>query len=180
MPNPDFFSLCTEALAHQAAAASRVLYESDIHSASLSNFKDALRGDRRLLLLPPNTLLTTPLSNLLVQGGLVKSKSRFSCFRLCLESDTQAQVKWICLRSKVVCKSTEPRSLTLDVCCGQKISSMVRSRWCAKGMSILCWGWINGNRLSTYVFLSYGSYHYIANKTPNRCCIYFIMRQIVE
>ncbi|KAB5592581.1 Tyrosine-tRNA ligase [Ceratobasidium theobromae] len=65
-----------ETLAQQAATASRVLYESDIHSASLSSFKDALRGDRRLMLLPPGKLLTTPLSNFLVEGGLVKSKGQ--------------------------------------------------------------------------------------------------------
>ncbi|CAE6430079.1 unnamed protein product [Rhizoctonia solani] len=65
-----------EILAHQAAAASRALYESDIHSASLSTFKDALKGDRRLMVLPSNKLLTTPIANLLVEGGLLKSKGQ--------------------------------------------------------------------------------------------------------
>ncbi|CAE6452717.1 unnamed protein product [Rhizoctonia solani] len=65
-----------ETLAHQAATASRVLYEADTHSASLSSFKDALRGDKRLLILPSSKLFTTPLSNLLVEGGLVKSKGQ--------------------------------------------------------------------------------------------------------
>ncbi|KAG8690909.1 tyrosyl-tRNA synthetase [Ceratobasidium sp. 423] len=65
-----------ETSAHQAATASRVLYESDIHSASLSSFKDALKGDRRLMILSSSKLLTTPLSNLLVEGGLVKSKGQ--------------------------------------------------------------------------------------------------------
>ncbi|KAJ1304642.1 hypothetical protein OPQ81_005783 [Rhizoctonia solani] len=65
-----------ENLAHQAATASRVLYESDIHSASLSSFKDALKGDRRLLILASSELLTTSLSSLLVRGGLVKSKGQ--------------------------------------------------------------------------------------------------------
>ncbi|KDN49838.1 hypothetical protein RSAG8_01901, partial [Rhizoctonia solani AG-8 WAC10335] len=65
-----------ETSAHQAAAASRVLYESDIHSASLSSFKDSLKGDRRLMILPSSKLLTTPLANLLVEAGLVKSKGQ--------------------------------------------------------------------------------------------------------
>ncbi|KAF8739981.1 tRNA synthetases class I (W and Y), partial [Rhizoctonia solani] len=65
-----------ESLAHQAAAASRVLYESDIHSTSLSSFRNALKGDRRLVILPSNKLLTTPMVNLLVEGGLVKSKNQ--------------------------------------------------------------------------------------------------------
>ncbi|EUC64179.1 tyrosine-tRNA ligase [Rhizoctonia solani AG-3 Rhs1AP] len=65
-----------ENMAHQAAAASRVLYESNIHSASLASFKDSLRGDRRLMILPSSKLLTTPLGSLLVEGGLVKSKGQ--------------------------------------------------------------------------------------------------------
>ncbi|CEL60841.1 tyrosyl-tRNA synthetase [Rhizoctonia solani AG-1 IB] len=65
-----------ETLAHQAQAASRVLYESDIQSASLSIFEDALKGDRRLMVLPSNKILTTPIANILVEGGLVKSKGQ--------------------------------------------------------------------------------------------------------
>ncbi|KAF8608605.1 tyrosine-tRNA ligase [Ceratobasidium sp. AG-I] len=65
-----------EPLAHQAAGAARVLYESELSSASLSMFSDALRGDRRLMLLPETEILGTPLSTILVRGGLVNSKAQ--------------------------------------------------------------------------------------------------------
>ncbi|QRV79224.1 tryptophanyl-tRNA synthetase [Ceratobasidium sp. AG-Ba] len=58
-----------EPLAQQAASASRVLYESDLSSASLATFSDALKGDRRLLLISRTEFLETPLSALLLKAG---------------------------------------------------------------------------------------------------------------
>ncbi|KAG8698256.1 tyrosyl-tRNA synthetase [Ceratobasidium sp. 395] len=66
----------TEPLAGRAASASRVLYESDLSSASLATFSDSLKGDRRLMLLSRAEFLETPFSTLLVRGGLVGSKGQ--------------------------------------------------------------------------------------------------------
>ncbi|KAG9123869.1 tyrosyl-tRNA synthetase [Ceratobasidium sp. 392] len=63
-------------LAHQAASASRVLYESDLSSALFATFSKALRGDRRLMLLSRAEFLETPFSTILVKGGLVGSKGQ--------------------------------------------------------------------------------------------------------
>ncbi|KAG8708352.1 tyrosyl-tRNA synthetase [Ceratobasidium sp. 394] len=65
-----------EPLAHQATSASQVLYESDLSSASLAMFSDALKGDRRLMLLSRAEFLETPFSTLLARGGLVGSKGQ--------------------------------------------------------------------------------------------------------
>jgi hypothetical protein len=48
----------------------------------LSIFEDVLKGDRRLMVLPSNKILTTPIADILVEGGLVKSKGKFTLTRL--------------------------------------------------------------------------------------------------